>query len=49
MKPLQRGKETGLVEIPANWCVFGAASRGGNVLTAFCPDVPITLCPAYYM
>lgn len=21
MKPLVRGKETGLVEIPANWCV----------------------------
>ena len=39
MKPLSRGKETGLVEIPANWCalcdvgqpVCGAHDNGAQV------------------
>ena len=33
MKPLQRGKETGLVEIPANWCQSTIPSKGLRLTT----------------
>lgn len=40
MKPLQRGKPTGLVEIPANWCVSRMIAAHFHPLALRIPQVP---------
>lgn len=42
MKPLVRGRETGLVEIPANWCVWSLAGAEYDLiwLDRYLDDLP---------